>query len=152
MYTNTCLALSASEIGTGSRGLIRAPHKVVCRIMQAQIEKVNFQSQVLIKQPMRGAKTNDPTPLPAIVMPVATPRFLSKYSAMTMSEAMYVQPVERPPMKPYVINMAHTFGPNTVSMYMAAVTTPPPITTARQPNWFARPATIGPRTQKLISN
>ncbi len=35
-------------------------------------------------------------PLPAIVIPVAIPIFLSKYSAIMINDAIYVQPVETP--------------------------------------------------------
>lgn len=44
MSNYTCLAFSARVTGTGLMGLMRAPHNVVCKIMQAQIENVNFQS------------------------------------------------------------------------------------------------------------
>ena len=64
--------------------------------MQAHIDKVNFQSNFLFKSSIRGANTNEPTPEPAIVIPVATPRFLSKYSAITIIDAIYVQPVDKP--------------------------------------------------------
>lgn len=44
--------------------------------------------------------------------------------------------------------MDQIFGPYKVNMYIKAVTNPPPITTTRQPNWLARPATIGPYYDK----
>jgi hypothetical protein len=88
--------LSVEETGTGLIGLISAPHNVVCKMIQAQIENVNFQSLLLINMPISGANTKEPTPLPAIVIPVAMPLFLSKYSAIMINEAMYVQPVDRP--------------------------------------------------------
>ena len=44
--------------------------------------------------------------------------------------------------------MDQIFGPYKVNIYIKAVINPPPITTTRQPNWLARPATIGPYYNK----
>jgi hypothetical protein len=63
------------------------PQIIVCKIRHAHIENVNFQPVTLIRYPINGAKKKEPTPVPVIVMPVANPIFLSKYSVTTISEA-----------------------------------------------------------------
>ena len=74
--------------GSEFNGFNKTPQTHVWRIMQAHIDKVNFQSNFLFKSSIRGANTNEPTPLPAMHIPVATPRFLSKYSAITIIDAI----------------------------------------------------------------
>jgi hypothetical protein len=47
-------------------------------MMHEQIDIVNFHPRGSIKESINGANTKLPTPLPAIVIPVAIPLFLSK--------------------------------------------------------------------------
>lgn len=82
----TFLGFLDDDDEVGFSGLKRAPQTADCRIMLAHIDMVNFQSYFLIKKLNKGANIKEPTPLPAMVMPVATPLFLSKYSAIIIKE------------------------------------------------------------------
>ncbi len=59
-------------------GLNKDPHTHAWKIMHEQIDIVNFHPKGSIIKPISGANTKLPTPLPAIVIPVAIPLFLSK--------------------------------------------------------------------------